>query len=43
MLRTTLMDMKDRYDNSVVDAYFKKQSESESELTRVAYSSKNGS
>lgn len=42
MMRTTLRDMKSKYDNGVLDAYFKKQSESESDLTRQAYTRKNG-
>lgn len=41
MLRTTAYDMKKKYDNTILDQYFAKQTESESQLTRDTYTKKN--
>lgn len=42
MMRTTVYDMKSKYNNSILDNYFKSQQDSEEQLTRDAYARKNG-
>lgn len=41
MMRTTLYDMKSKYDNNILNQWFAKQADSDEELTREAYRSKN--
>jgi len=42
MMRTTAYDMKGKYNNEILNNYFAKQVESESQLTRDTYTKKNG-
>jgi len=41
-MRSTVYDMVKKYDNTVLNEYFKNQTDSDSELTRNTYSQKNG-
>jgi len=41
MMRTTIYDMKAKYDNKILNDWFAKQADSDEELTREAYRQKN--